>query len=146
MKSLEFRLKFLEKMVFWVERGVEEAKWVFEKNVTVWPLKTENLLISWDGYSRNAHELLAKCLKCTGLVLQEAFSREGVVRESWNSLCKILEEMKISFPIFTARLREFLLTTYSQKCLWKSFSTKQIWLFGKTLKTQVINKNSFKNK
>ena len=40
------------------------------------------------------------------LVSREAISREEVMRESQNSLWKILEEMKISFLNFVARLRD----------------------------------------
>ena len=132
--------------MFWVERGTKEAKNKHLKIATVCPLKTEISLISRNSYSRNSCELLAKCLKCIGQVLREAVSRKALMRELRNSVCKILEEMKISFLIFATRMWDSLLTTYSKKGLWRSFSTKYIWLFGKTFKTQVIHKNTFKNK
>ena len=47
-----------------------------------------------------------ECLKCTGQVSREVVSHEALSRESGNSLCKILEEMEISFLIFVVRLRD----------------------------------------
>jgi len=90
--------------VFWVERGTKEAKNKRLKTATMCPLKTEISLISQDSYTRNSYELLVKCLKCTGQVLREAISREALARESQNSLCKILKEMKIRFLIFATRM------------------------------------------
>ena len=42
---------------------------------------------------------------------------QNALKESRNSLCKILEELEIGFLIFVDRLREDLLTSYLQKCL-----------------------------
>jgi len=84
---------------------------VFEKLPLSALLKTENPFISRDSYSQSTCELLAKFLKCTRQVLQEAVSRKALVRESRNSLCKILEEMKIYFLIFTTKVRDTLLAT-----------------------------------
>ena len=47
-----------------------------------------------------------ECLKCTGQVSREVVSHEALARESGNSLCKILEEMEISFLIFVVRLQD----------------------------------------
>ena len=102
-------VEILGKMEFWVEKGVEEAKWSFWKTVTVWPSKIENPLVSRVSYSRSTCKLLTKCLKCTRLVSREAIFRERVARESRNSLCKILEKMKTSFLIFADRLQDVLL-------------------------------------
>ena len=46
-----------EKIVFCVERGAEEAKCSFWKTVIVWPLKTENPLISQVKYSWMTREM-----------------------------------------------------------------------------------------
>ena len=51
----------------------------------------------------------------------EAVSREGLMREFLKTLCKILEEMKIHFLIFTTRVRDTLLATYSRKCFSRVF-------------------------
>ena len=56
-------------------------------------------------------------------------SHRGVVKLSMLNF----EEIENSFLIFADK---FLLATYSRKFLWRSFSTKQIWLFGKTFKAQ----------
>ena len=49
---------------------------MFEKLSLCASLKTENLLILQDRYSRGTCEFLTKCLKCTGVVSREAISRE----------------------------------------------------------------------
>ena len=92
-------------MCFELREAQRKQKDDFEKLSLFALLKTENPLISQDSYSRSTCELLAKCLKCIRLVSWEAVSHKGVTRESQNSMCKILEEMKISFLISTARLR-----------------------------------------
>ena len=89
--------------MFWVEKGMEEAKTQVLKTCHCLAFKNKK---SAHFAGKVLEKLLAKCLKCTMLVSREAISREEVMRESRNSLWKILEEMKISFLIFVARLRD----------------------------------------
>ena len=127
-------MRFDGKWCFGLREARRRQNKSFEKLPPCVCLKTENPLISWDSYSRSTCELPAKSLKCTGQFLWEAVSREGLARESQNSVCKILEEIKIHFLIFATRVQDTLLATYSQKCFFKSFSTKQISFLEKLSK------------
>ena len=127
-------IEFLERIVFWVERGTEEEKHKIWKTITVWPLKnwkfahfTRRVLTKYSWSTRKMPQMHRASFVGSFISLTKV---------SQNSLCKILEELEISFLIFANRLREDLLATYSQKCLWWNFSIKLIWLFGKTLQTQ----------
>ena len=98
------------------------------------------------SYSQNG-------LKSTGHVLREATSHKGVVRELRNSLCKILEKLKIdsSFLQKVAKrltrdlltkmpLKEFFNKTYL--AFWKKLITRKC--YPKTLsKIYKILKNIF---
>ena len=108
--SLRVVVEIFEKIVFWVERGTEEAKWSFSKTITIWLLKTKSPLTSWVSYSR----VTRKMPQMHRASFAGSYFSRRVARELQNSLCKILEEIKISFLIFTAKLRDSLLATYSQ--------------------------------
>ena len=109
MKSNEFWLRFEWKGCFGLRETRGRQNRVFEKLSLCASLKTENPLILRDRYSWGTCEFLAKCLKCTGQLSQEAISREWLARELRDSLCKILEEMEIHFLIFATWVRETLL-------------------------------------
>ena len=119
--------------MFWVERGKIE---VLKKLPLCTPLKTENSLISRDSYSQSTYELLTKCLKCTGQVSWEAISHEVLMRESRNSLCTILEEMKIHFLIFATRMQDTLLATHSRNTFGGVFQQNRFGFLEKLSKFQ----------
>ena len=135
MKSNQVWLRFERKQCFGLKEARGRQNRVFEKLPLCAHLKTKNLLILQDSYSRSTCELLAKFLKCTGQVPRKVVSRKALVRESRNSLCKILEEMKIYFLIFATKVRGTLLATYLQKCFQRSFSKKH---FQKLIKHSKI--------
>ena len=135
MKSNQVWLRFERKQCFGLRKALGRQNRVFEKLPLSALLKTENPFISRDSYSQSTCKLFAKFLKCTRQVLQEAISRKALVRESRNSLCKILEEMKIYFLIFATKVRGTLLATYLQKCFQRSFSKKH---FQKLIKHSKI--------
>ena len=106
-----------------------------KKTVTICPLKTENPLISRVSYLRNG-------LKNTGHVLREASSCERVTRESQNSLCKIIKKLKIASSFL--QVGSYSRLTY-ENASEGVFQQKKIGLFGKTLNTKMLHKNTFKN-
>ena len=117
MKSKEFWLRLEWKDVFGWERHEGGKIEVLKKLPLCAPLKTKKSLISRDNYSQSTCKLLMKCLKCTRQVSWEAISRKVLAKESRNSLCTILKEMKIHFLVFATMVQDTLLATDSWKCL-----------------------------
>ena len=113
--------EILREKVFWVERGMEEAKQEFFKNYHCLALKTTNCLfhfmskllekLSWNGQWE------------TWQISWVALTSEASLKLSvW-----ILENTEIGFLIFTGR---FLVATYFEKV----FQQKWNRLFGKNSK------------
>ena len=116
--------EILREKVFWVERGMEEAKQEFFKNYHCLALKTTNCLFHFTSK-------LLKKLSWNGQWEPWQISRVALTSEASLKLSVwILENTEIGFLIFAGR---FLVTTYPQKCIWKSFSTKMKYTIWKEL-------------
>ena len=125
--------------VFWVKRGTKEANRDIWKTVIIYLLKTENPLISQVSYSRS---YLWNGLWSIGSVSWEASSCKRVARESWNSLCKILEKLKMASSFSCVSSYSWLTC---ENVFEGVFQQKQNGLFGKTFNTKILHKNTFKN-